>query len=159
MCQMRPRYLPESSRVSAPRRMYTQQLYRVPCQPPTPCQHAHHRSCSNALACNVGFNTAHADATIPRKQGAAWVGIAPCNMHRSVAATTAAGLKPEFQKIHPSADGKMKCVMTCNAEGLPRPGPRVDAAMGWFRTGEQQHAAHWRTTYQATMLQRGRGAL
>ena len=100
----------------------------------------------------AGMNAAHADATTKRKQGSAWVGIAPCHMHRSLNSTAAAGLKPEFQKIHPSADGTMKCVVTCTPKGLPKPGPRVDAAVNWFKAGEAQHAARWRTMYQSAML-------
>jgi hypothetical protein len=63
--------------------------------------------------------------------------------------TSQAGMKPEFQKIHPSADGKMKCVVTSLPRGLPMPSAHLDRTMLSFRLGEQQHAARWKTMYQS----------
>jgi hypothetical protein len=95
----------------------------------------------------TGLDARGADATIPCKQGAAWVGTAPVHMLQSVARTAAAGLRPEFQKIHPSADGKM----TCAPRELRWPSANVDRSMAAFAAGERNHAAHWRSMYQTAI--------
>lgn len=99
----------------------------------------------------AGANLKGSDATVASKQGAAWVGTVPCQMYKSVQASTQAGIKPEFQKIHPSADGKMKCVITCTPSGQPLPGPNLDRTLDRFEKSETAHAKHWQSMYQ-TMI-------
>lgn len=94
---------------------------------------------------------AQGDATTPGKQGAAWVGTAPCHMFESVQRTTQRGLKPEFQKIHPSADGKLKAAMTCTPDAQPRPSPALDATRARFAQSERNHAAHWQSMYATSI--------
>lgn len=100
---------------------------------------------------SAGTNCLCGDATIPDKQGAAWVGTAPCHMLQSLQQTTQAGLKPEFQKIHPSADGRMKAVITCSPDGQPQKSGNLQLTMARFGHSEKNHTKHWQSMYQ-TMI-------
>jgi hypothetical protein len=100
---------------------------------------------------NAGTNLKCGDATIQNKQGAAWVGTAPCHMLQSLQKTTQAGLKPEFQKIHPSADGHMKAVLTCSPDGQPQNSGNLELTMARCGLSEKNHAKHWQSMYQ-TMI-------
>lgn len=104
----------------------------------------------------AGANLAHGDATIEAKRGAAWVGTAACEQHKTVQATMLAGTRAEFQKQHPSTGGRGKVAATCTPDAQPRPSPALDASRVTFRQGERQHARHWQSLYATEIARQPR---
>jgi hypothetical protein len=104
--------------------------------------------CMKACTMAAGMGQMLGDATTAAKQGAPWVGIAPCRMHESVQRTAMERVKPEFQQVHPSADGRTKAALTCTKDGRPVPSAVLDKTMK-ARGKSERHARHWRSMYSS----------